>query len=85
MLDAAILDGEQTLRAAPPADDRARQDLEEAVGDCYENLALWQLRHGSDAAAAKAAALASLEHFPGATRPGARRHLQAAERLLRGS
>ncbi|MBX3461728.1 MAG: hypothetical protein KF830_01040 [Planctomycetes bacterium] len=83
LLEGAIADGEAQLRDDPPADADERQQLDEAVGDCYENLALWQLKHGKDPAAAKAAAEASLRHHPGAGRPGARRHLQAAERQLR--
>lgn len=84
MLEGAIADGERALRDAPPATAAGRRDLDEAVGDCYENLALWHLKHGQDAAAAKAAALASMQHHPGKRRGGAQRHLQAAERLLRG-
>jgi tetratricopeptide (TPR) repeat protein len=84
LLDAAIADGEAKLREDPPADANEREQLDEAVGDCYENLALWHLKHGQDAAAAKAAALASMQHHPGQRRGGAQRHLQAAERLLRG-
>ena len=83
LLDAAIADGEARLREAPPEDRNEREQLEEAVGDCYENLALWHLKHSGDGAAAKAAAEASLRYHPGARRPGAQRHLQAAERLLR--
>ena len=84
LLDAAIADGEKLLRDNPPEDRNDRQNLEEAVGDCYENLALWHLKHAKDGAAAKAAAEASQKFYPGARRPGARRHLQEAERLLQG-
>ncbi|MBL9078928.1 MAG: hypothetical protein JNL08_15585 [Planctomycetes bacterium] len=84
LLDSAIADGEKQLRDAPPDDPNERQQLEEAVGDCYENLALWHLKHGKDGKAAKDAATASLKYFPGERRPGAQRHLQAADRLLRG-
>ncbi len=84
MLDAAIADGETTLRDDPPDHADARQQLDEAVGDCYENLALWHLLHAKDGGAAKEAALQSQKHHPGMQRPGARRHLQAAERMLQG-
>ncbi|MCB9887728.1 MAG: hypothetical protein H6838_19725 [Planctomycetes bacterium] len=84
LLDAAIADGTKLLESNPPADRNDRQNLEEAVGDCYENLALWHLKHSKDGAAAKAAAEASQKFYPGARRPGARRHLQEAERLLQG-
>jgi tetratricopeptide (TPR) repeat protein len=84
MLDGAIADGERTLRESPPDDPNEKQQLEEAVGDCYENLALWQLRHGGDAAAAKAAAQQSMKFHPRERRPGARRHLGEAERRLQG-
>ena len=83
-LDSAITDGEKTLRDNPPDNPETKQQLDEAVGDCYENLALWHLKHSKDAAAAKAAAQASAKHHPGERRGGARRHLQAAERLLQG-
>ncbi len=73
----AIADGERTLREDPPARPRERLDLDEAIGDCYENLALGWLQHG-DAAAARAAAQASLTHHPGELRAGAQRHLRAA-------
>lgn len=81
LLDNAIADGERTLAEAPPEDKQAKQDLDEAVGDCYENLALWHLKHSKDAAAAKAAAEASQKHYPGARRPGAQKHLQDAAKL----
>jgi tetratricopeptide (TPR) repeat protein len=84
LLDSAIADGDKTLRDNPPADANDKQQLEEAVGDCFENLALWHLKHSKDGAAAKAAAQQSQKYHPGAGRPGARRHLQAAERLLQG-
>ncbi len=83
MLLAAIADGERTLRDAPPATARERRDLDEAIGDGYENLALWQLERG-DAGAALAAAKSSLQHFPGERREGAQQHLRAAEQRLGG-
>jgi hypothetical protein len=84
LLDSAIADGKKMLADNPPADRDEQQKLDEAVGDCYENLALWHLKHSKDYAAAKAAAQSSLEHHPGARRGGARKHLQDAERLLQG-
>ena len=84
LLDAAIADGDAQLRDAPPADANEKEQLEEAVGDCYENLALWHLKHGGDAAAAKAAAQQSMKYHPRERRPGARRHLAEAERRLQG-
>ena len=84
LLDAAIADGKKMLEENPPSDAQEKQALDEAVGDCYENLALWHLKHSKDYAAAKAAATQSQGHYPGARRGGARRHLQEAERLLQG-
>jgi tetratricopeptide (TPR) repeat protein len=84
LLDTAIADGDKILKETPPGDADEKQKLEEAVGDCYENLALWHLKKSKDGAAAKAAAQASTKYYPGPRRPGARRHLQAAERLLQG-
>jgi tetratricopeptide (TPR) repeat protein len=84
LLDGAIEDGNNTLENSPPDNEELKQQLEEAVGDCYENLALWHLKHSKDAEAAKAAAKKSQDYYPGARRPGAARHLRAAERLLQG-
>ena len=84
LLEGAIADGEDTLSNSPPDDEDQKQQLEEAVGDSYENLALWHLKHKKDGEAAKAAATKSQNFYPGKGRPGARRHLQAAERLLQG-
>jgi hypothetical protein len=83
LLDSAIADGDRMLKDSPPEDAQDKQNLEEAVGDCYENLALWHL-HAKDAAAAKAAALKSQDYHPKARRGGARRHLQAAEAMAQG-
>ncbi len=85
LLDRGIELGEKQLQDNPPADREERNVLEEALGDCYENLALWHLEHSKDAAAAKAAATRSLDFHPGARRPGARRHLRTAEELLKKS
>ncbi|MGC6486168.1 MAG: hypothetical protein ACON4Z_00850 [Planctomycetota bacterium] len=84
LLDTAIADGDATLADNPPDNEELKQQLEEAVGDCYENLALWHLKHSKDAAAAKDAATKSQGYYPGARRPGARRHLREAERMLQG-
>ncbi len=84
ILDRAILLGEQQMQGFPAADPQGKQTLDEALGDAYENLALWHLKHDSDAAKAKAAAEQSMLHHPGKGRPGARRHLQEAEKLLPG-
>ncbi|HEB53403.1 MAG TPA: hypothetical protein ENI87_09135 [bacterium] len=84
LVEGAIEDGRNTLANDPPEDANQKQQLEEAVGDCYENLALWHLKHSRDGEAAKAAALASQQYYPGARRPGAIRHLRAAEQLLQG-
>jgi tetratricopeptide (TPR) repeat protein len=84
LLEDAIADGEAMLNDARLAAEGEPADLDEAVGDCYENLALWHLEHDRDAAAAKAAAARSLLHRPGEQRGGARLHLEAAERMLTG-
>ena len=73
-----------TFNAEAAALSTAEHVLFAAVGDCYENLALWHLKHSKDAAAAKAAAKKSQDYYPGGRRPGARRHLREAERLLQG-
>jgi tetratricopeptide (TPR) repeat protein len=82
LLEQAMADGEHVLSNRPPQDERDLRDLDEAVGDCCENLALWHLEHGQDAEAAASAARESLSHFPFAKRAGARRHLEAAQQRL---
>ena len=84
MLDGAIAEGKTQLSAIPADKPQQRKDLDEAIGDCLENLALWHIKHSKDAAAAKAAAQESQKHHPGAGRPGARRHLAEAERMQIG-
>lgn len=84
LLDAAIKDGNETLENSPPDNEEEKQQLEEAVGDCYENLALWLLKHKQDGASAKTAATKSMDYYPGERRGGARAHLRRAERLLQG-
>ncbi|HLQ39134.1 MAG TPA: hypothetical protein VK348_15095, partial [Planctomycetota bacterium] len=81
LLESAIADGDRTLKNAPPDDQQQRQDLDEAVGDCWENLALLHIKHGKDLAAARQACTASLLHYPKAQRDGVRRHLATIERL----
>jgi hypothetical protein len=83
LLNSAIEDGQQQLDGFQGVPEDRRQ-LDEAVGDCYENLALWHLKHSGDAEAAKAAAEKSLEFYPGARRPGANRHLREAQKRLEG-
>lgn len=83
-LDGAIRDGEATLKNDPPKEQDKREALEMAVGDSYENLALWHLRHTKDFAAAKAAAEKSFTYFPKQRRGGARRWLREAEQGLQG-
>jgi hypothetical protein len=79
LLESAVADGQKKLAENPPVEPQAKQDLDEAVGDCFENLALLHLKHTKDLAAARKAAEASLQHWPKQRRPGARRHLQAIE------
>jgi tetratricopeptide (TPR) repeat protein len=85
LLEQAIADGERMLNNHPPENERELRDLDEAIGDCCENLALWQLEHGHDPEAARAAALESLSHYPGAKRAGAQRHLGAASQARSGN
>lgn len=82
MLQAAIADGERELDGGGLAM-AARRDLDEAIGDCYENLALGWLDHG-EAAAARDAARSSLRHRPGELRVGAQKYLREAEARLAG-
>ncbi|GAB4155480.1 MAG: hypothetical protein Fur0037_23890 [Planctomycetota bacterium] len=80
LLDRGIAAGEKVLRDDPPRERQEFLDLDEALGDCYENLALWHLKHSGDLKAARQAAEASMRHHPGQGRAGARRHLAQIER-----
>jgi tetratricopeptide (TPR) repeat protein len=82
-LEAAIKEGDKQMPAIPADKPQERRNLDEAIGDCWENLALWHLKHSNDAAAAKQAAQHSLEHAP-PERGGARRLLEQADKLLQG-
>jgi len=84
ILDRAIELGEQQLKDFPAADPQGKKTLDEALGDAYENLALWHIKHGGDGNKAKAAAEQSMLHHPGKGRIGARRHLMDAEKMLQG-
>lgn len=77
MLQAAIADGERQL-AATPVEASDRHEVEEALGDCFENLALWHLEHTHDRPAAARAAQRALTLHPGPARAGARSYLAAA-------
>ena len=83
LLEGGIATGTRQLDELDLAGDALNQ-LEEAVGDCYENLALWQLEHGGDLDAAIAAAQKSLEYYPRERRGGARRHLRTAQERKAG-
>ncbi len=80
-LDSAIADGLAQLENSPPEGETELQNLQEAVGDCYENLALYYIDHNRDLDKAKAAANRSLEFYPFQSRGGARRHLRRIEEL----
>lgn len=84
LLDQGIATGEKQLRDDPPEDRQGFQDLDMAVGDSYENLALLHLKHTGDLEAARAAAEASLRHYPKQNRGGARRHLAEIDRREQG-
>jgi tetratricopeptide (TPR) repeat protein len=72
-LTAARDDGLQQLRDDPPATPQERQDLEEAVGDCIENLGYYYEVHAKEPSKAIAAYQQSLEFHPKAQRAAARR------------
>ena len=82
MLEEARDDGLRRLRDDPPATAQERQDLEEAVGDCIENLGYFCEVHAKDPEKAIPHYKQSLEFHPRQQRAAARR-LRALER--RGS
>ncbi len=72
-LEGARDDGVQRLKDAPPATQQERQDLEEAVGDCIENLGYYFQEHAKDNAKAIPHYKQSLEFYPKAQRAATQR------------
>jgi tetratricopeptide (TPR) repeat protein len=64
VLAGCIKDGERQLAEEPPTDAEALRDLQEAVGDCYENLGLYYMRFGNDKANARMNFEKSLTFYP---------------------
>eukprot|EP00904_Undaria_pinnatifida_P001912 jgi/Undpi1/11721/HiC_scaffold_37.g14016.m1 len=67
LLDRGIQLGEKQLREENLIGDD-KNVREEAVGDCYQNLALWHIKKDKDYDAAIKAATKSLEFYPGRAR-----------------
>jgi len=59
-----IAKGEARLKDDPPGDSAELRDLQEAIGDCYQNLGVWLVRHGDDEAAARKAFEKSMTFYP---------------------
>lgn len=79
LLQQAIALGEKRMAESPPEDPAARRDLEESIGDCYQNLGVYQELHGDDPVAAEASYRKSLEFYPHGMRDSSR-HLDRLER-----
>jgi len=79
-LESARDDGLRRLRDEPPTTAQERQDLEEAVGDCIENIGYYHEHHTKDAAKAIAAYEQCLQFHPKDRRAAAGRL-----RALRGN
>lgn len=77
-LESARDDGLRQIQNNPPSTPQERQDLEEAVGDCVENLGYYYEVHAKDPAKAIAAYKKSLAFYPGDQRAATRR-LRALE------
>lgn len=80
MLQASIASGEARLKDDPPSNPAELRDLQEAVGDCYQNLGVYLERHGDDTAAAKAAFEKSMTFYPFDQRASAAHLLRLAEK-----
>ena len=63
----------------PPQDEDEREVLEEAIGDCYENLGLYHLEHTNDLDKAEANYRKAQTFYPKERRPGSRRGLRQVE------
>lgn len=72
-LEQARDDGLARLENEPPAGEQERQDLEEAIGDCIENLGYYYDVHAKDNDQAIATYKQSLEFHPKTRRAAARR------------
>jgi tetratricopeptide (TPR) repeat protein len=77
-LQEGIALGEQQLEN-PPEDAGDRQVLDEAIGDCYENLGLYHLEHTEDLDKAEANYKKALTYYPTESRFGTRRGLRRVE------
>jgi len=60
----AIAKGENRLANDPPADAAALRDLQESIGDCYQNLGVYYERHSGDLELARANYEKSLTFYP---------------------
>ena len=72
-LEAARDAGKKQLEESPPSDAQARRDLEEAVGDCIENLGYYYDVHAKDPAKARPHYEEALAYYPKAQRAATRR------------
>ncbi len=82
MLDSAIRMGDAQLESAGGKGEETNQDLEEAVGDAHENMALYMIDAKENPEGAITAAEAALTYHPGSTRAGAIRHKNRAEGII---
>jgi hypothetical protein len=71
-LESCIVDGEEQLAEDAPEDKQALQDLQEAVGDSYENLGYYYMNFGKDKKLARKNFEKSLEFWPNRRRRGTR-------------
>lgn len=83
LLESAARDGETQMAENPPTDPAERQNLEEAIGDSYENLGLYHVTFSKDYATARKVLEKSFDYYPGQRRGGARRHLRTLEQAER--
>jgi tetratricopeptide (TPR) repeat protein len=83
LLEEGIAQGEARLRDDPPQDEQQRADLEESVGDCYQNRGYYHLVKTKDRAKARADFEKSLTFRPFQQRASAR-HLRDMGREEKG-
>ena len=84
LLQEAAARGEQRLANDPPTDATELRDLQESVGDCYQNLGVYLERHAGDLQAAAANYRKSLTFHPHNMRESAL-HLRRVERKQKGT
>lgn len=80
-LVAAVAKGDQQLKESPPASKDERNNLEEAVGDAYQNLGYYEMTYSKNYAEAKKWYTKSLDYYSPSKRGESRAALGRLQRM----